>query len=156
MVLNIGDTVAVISEVGLGIGEGKKPEDFLHDPNASSDDSEEESEDESSGDDINERGAPTRGPPFRDPPHPVDDDEEWSSDDIEEWSSDDIEAVSKACPVCSGGLTVSENRIIPYPEANGASCGQMLEFAAAGVLRELCNEMMLAEAICCPPPAATY
>ena len=32
--MNIGDTVSVISEVGLGIGEGKKPEDFLYDPNA--------------------------------------------------------------------------------------------------------------------------
>lgn len=32
MVVNIGDTVSVISEVGLGIGEGKKTEDFLKDP----------------------------------------------------------------------------------------------------------------------------
>eukprot|EP00581_Thalassiosira_minuscula_P008321 CAMPEP_0183703902 /NCGR_PEP_ID=MMETSP0737-20130205/1453_1 /TAXON_ID=385413 /ORGANISM="Thalassiosira miniscula, Strain CCMP1093" /LENGTH=453 /DNA_ID=CAMNT_0025930705 /DNA_START=18 /DNA_END=1379 /DNA_ORIENTATION=- len=32
MVVNIGDTVSVISEVGHGIGEGKKPEEFLHDP----------------------------------------------------------------------------------------------------------------------------
>ena len=114
MVVNIGDTVSVISEVGLGIGEGKKPEDFLHDPNASSDDSEDESEDES------------------------EDDEEWSSDD-------------EACSVCSRGLTVNENRIIPYPEANGASCAQMLQFAAAGVQREVCDQMKVAEAICCPP-----
>ena len=40
MVVNIGDTVSVISEVGLEIGEGKKPEDFTFDPHASSDDSE--------------------------------------------------------------------------------------------------------------------
>jgi len=40
MVVNIGDTVSVISEVGLGIGEGKKPEDFLFDPDESSDDGE--------------------------------------------------------------------------------------------------------------------
>jgi hypothetical protein len=33
MVVNIGDTVSVVSEVGLGMGEGKKPEDFLYDPN---------------------------------------------------------------------------------------------------------------------------
>ena len=46
MVVNIGDTVSVISEVGLGIGEGKKPEDFLYDPDASSDDEEEEDEEE--------------------------------------------------------------------------------------------------------------
>ena len=45
MVVNIGDTVSVISEVGLEKGEGKKPEDFLYDPKESSDDSEEWSED---------------------------------------------------------------------------------------------------------------
>jgi hypothetical protein len=38
MVVNIGDTVSVVSEVGLGIGEGKSPEDFLYDPDESSDD----------------------------------------------------------------------------------------------------------------------
>lgn len=42
MVVNIGDTVSVISEVGLGIGEGKKPEDFLYDPRESSDDGSED------------------------------------------------------------------------------------------------------------------
>ena len=47
MVVNIGDTVSVISEVGLGIGDGKKPEDFLFDPDESSDDSEDWSEDDS-------------------------------------------------------------------------------------------------------------
>ena len=31
-VVNIGDTVSVISEKGLGIGEGKKAEDFIYDP----------------------------------------------------------------------------------------------------------------------------
>ena len=47
MVVNIGDTVSVISEIGLGIGEGKKPEDFLYDPmESSSDDEEEWSDDE--------------------------------------------------------------------------------------------------------------
>merc|ERR1711957_1038135 len=44
MVVNIGDTVSVISEVGLEKGEGKKPEDFMFDPNAR------EQEDESSDD----------------------------------------------------------------------------------------------------------
>lgn len=34
MVVNIGDTVSVVSEVGLGIGEGKRPADFLYDPDA--------------------------------------------------------------------------------------------------------------------------
>lgn len=40
MVVNIGDTVSVVSEVGLGIGEGKKPEDFLYDPNGNASDEE--------------------------------------------------------------------------------------------------------------------
>jgi len=65
MVVNIGDTVSVISEVGLGIGEGKKPDDFLHDPDESSDDEEEYwSEDEMRG--------------------------EWSED--EEWFGEDYES----------------------------------------------------------------
>eukprot|EP00804_Cyclotella_cryptica_P020020 CCRYP_007896-RC/>CCRYP_007896-RC protein AED:0.39 eAED:0.39 QI:341/1/1/1/1/1/3/411/445 len=45
MVLNIGDTVAIISEIGLAAGEGKKEEDFMYDPDESSDDEEEEEED---------------------------------------------------------------------------------------------------------------
>ena len=45
MVVNIGDTVSVISEVGLDMGTGKKPEDFLYDPHADSDD-----DDDGSGD----------------------------------------------------------------------------------------------------------
>jgi hypothetical protein len=70
--VNIGDTVSVISEVGLGIGEGKKPEDFLIDPDAkklkneSMDKSEDDSEDDIDDDDDNI------------------DDQEWSSDDSEE------------------------------------------------------------------------
>lgn len=47
MVVNIGDTVSVISEVGLEKGEGKKPEDFEYDPKESSDDSEDWSSDDS-------------------------------------------------------------------------------------------------------------
>mmetsp|Transcript_25979 Transcript_25979/g.55874 ORF Transcript_25979/g.55874 Transcript_25979/m.55874 type:complete len:215 (-) Transcript_25979:93-737(-) len=47
MVVNIGDTVSVISEVGLEKGEGKKPEDFLFDPAESSDDSGDWSSDDS-------------------------------------------------------------------------------------------------------------
>jgi hypothetical protein len=38
MVMNIGDTMSVVSEVDLRIGEGKRPEDFLYDPGESSDD----------------------------------------------------------------------------------------------------------------------
>jgi len=90
MVVNIGDTVSVISEVGLDKGEGKKPEDFLYDPHASSDD-----EDEGSGDDDHgggkgpaKRGRGRRGPPSggrgRGPPPPSED----SSDDDYEDSED--------------------------------------------------------------------
>ena len=47
MVVNIGDTVSVVSEVGLDKGEGKTPDEFLYDPfEDSSDDSEDESDDE--------------------------------------------------------------------------------------------------------------
>jgi hypothetical protein len=45
-VTNIGDTVSIISEIGLAAGEGKKEEDFQYDPDESSDDEEEWSEDE--------------------------------------------------------------------------------------------------------------
>lgn len=38
MVVNIGDTVSVVSEVGLGMGEGRKPEDFTYDPFEGDDD----------------------------------------------------------------------------------------------------------------------
>ena len=65
--------MSVISEVGLGIGEGKKPEDFLFDPDAKKEKNESmgESEDDSEDD--------------------IDDDD----DDIDnqEWSSDDSEDV---------------------------------------------------------------
>ena len=44
MIVNLGDTVSVISEVGLGIGEGKKPEDFLFDPEEEESSSEDEEE----------------------------------------------------------------------------------------------------------------
>lgn len=57
MVVNIGDTVSVVSEVGLDRGMGKKPEDFEYDPHApssdddSSDDSDDSSDDDSEDDD---------------------------------------------------------------------------------------------------------
>eukprot|EP00579_Thalassiosira_antarctica_P000628 CAMPEP_0201867376 /NCGR_PEP_ID=MMETSP0902-20130614/1622_1 /ASSEMBLY_ACC=CAM_ASM_000551 /TAXON_ID=420261 /ORGANISM="Thalassiosira antarctica, Strain CCMP982" /LENGTH=394 /DNA_ID=CAMNT_0048392519 /DNA_START=49 /DNA_END=1233 /DNA_ORIENTATION=+ len=71
MVVNIGDTVSVISEVGLEKGEGKKPEDFEYDPDESSDDS----EDWSSDDDSEDDGPP---PGWIGPPNG------WSSDDSED------------------------------------------------------------------------
>ena len=101
MVVNIGDTVSVISEVGLDKGEGKKPEDFLYDPHASSDD-----EDEGSGDDDYygggkgpvRRGRERRGPPSggrgRGPPPPPEDssdDEYEDSEDSYDDSEDDEE-----------------------------------------------------------------
>lgn len=51
MVVNIGDTVSVISEVGLDMGTGKKPEDFLYDPHADSDDDDDDGSGDGSEDD---------------------------------------------------------------------------------------------------------
>jgi hypothetical protein len=50
-----------------------------------------------------------------------------------------------------GRLTVSASHIIPYPEAGGASRVELLEYVSHSVPLKTCNEMMLAEAICCPP-----
>lgn len=63
-VTNIGDTVAIISEIGLAAGEGKKPEDFEYDPDEESSDDEWESEDES--EDPRQKGR--RGGGYRGPP----------------------------------------------------------------------------------------
>ncbi|KAL3792831.1 hypothetical protein ACHAW5_003717 [Stephanodiscus triporus] len=97
MVVNIGDTVSVISEVGLDKGEGKKPEDFLYDPHASSDDSEDESEEGGGKGPVGRRGPPPgrgRRPPARGRPSPPsedsgDDDSEDSEDEYDD--SDDVE-----------------------------------------------------------------
>jgi len=60
-VINIGDTVSVISEVGHVKGEGKTAEDFAYDPYESSSDDEEEEEDET---DLSvEEKIRRRGPP---------------------------------------------------------------------------------------------
>ena len=116
MVVNIGDTVPVVSEVGLGIGEGKKPEDLLYDPGFSSDD----------------------------------DSEDWSED----WSEDDNGedgGRKGSCSVCSGGLTVHNGMIIPHEEAEGASFGEMMEFALDhSDSSRVCSEMKQAEEVCCP------
>jgi len=114
MVVNIGDTVSVISEVGLERGDGKKPEDFAYDPLESSDDDESGDRSGDWSEDESEDGPPPRwngrgpppgwsedsedGPPpgwnGRGPPH------DWSGgygDDGPrppgwyEWSSDDSE-----------------------------------------------------------------
>ena len=57
---------------------------------------------------------------------------------------------TKPCPVCVDGLTVDPTTIIPYPEANGASCAHLMKFATAGVTKAVCNSMFQAETICCP------
>lgn len=57
---------------------------------------------------------------------------------------------AKPCPVCLNGLTVDPTMIIPYPEANGASCAHLMKFATAGVTQAVCNSMFQAETICCP------
>jgi len=82
-------------------------------------------------------------------------DEDEGGDDgggkhIEEIPSD--ADATPPCPVCPDGLTAPASRIIPYPEAGGASCAELLEYASRGVRRNTCEEMMLAEAICPPPP----
>jgi len=59
-VINIGDTVSVISEVGHVKGEGKAEEDFAYDPYESSDDDEEDHNEEglSTEEKIRRRGPP--------------------------------------------------------------------------------------------------
>jgi hypothetical protein len=93
-VTNIGDTVSIISEIGLAAGEGKKAEDFEYDPDDSSDD--EESEDYS--EDPRQRGRGNvggyRGPRgrsggYRGPPpgyfeNEMEEEEEEDSEDYEE------------------------------------------------------------------------
>ena len=51
MIVNIGDTVSVVSEVGLDRGKGKKPEDFEYDPHAPSSDDDSSDDDDDSEDD---------------------------------------------------------------------------------------------------------
>lgn len=57
---------------------------------------------------------------------------------------------TKPCPICTNGVTVDPTTIIPYPEANGASCAHLMKFATAGVTQAVCNSMFQAEAVCCP------
>jgi S-DNA-T family DNA segregation ATPase FtsK/SpoIIIE len=52
---------------------------------------------------------------------------------------------------------VSGSTVIPRPEAGGITCERLLVLAAGGatggVSRDVCDEMLLAEEDCCPPPA---
>jgi hypothetical protein len=43
-------------------------------------------------------------------------------------------------------------RIIPYPNAGGANCTELLEYTSHSIWQKTCKEMMLVEAIFCPPP----
>ncbi|KAL3817728.1 hypothetical protein ACHAXA_002488 [Cyclostephanos tholiformis] len=85
MVVNIGDTVSVISEQGLDKGEGKRPEEFLDDPPHPSSDWRDESSDDSDDD-----GPPLPRRNRRENESSIDDDygpspsEDDSSDDSEE------------------------------------------------------------------------
>ena len=101
-VVNIGDTVSIISEIGLAAGEGKKEEDFLFDPDESSDDEEEwEEEDEYEANPGYQYGyrerrpVGYRGPPpgYEQPSHymepPPGYEEEYSEDWDEEEDSED-------------------------------------------------------------------
>ncbi|KAL7467087.1 hypothetical protein ACHAXS_007352 [Conticribra weissflogii] len=74
MVVNIGDTVAIISEIGLGGGEGRKAEDFL--------DSEDDSEDWESEDEEDEYNEDEEEYYYGDE---SEDEEEWYEDEEEEW-----------------------------------------------------------------------
>ena len=59
------------------------------------------------------------------------------------------------CSVCPGGLTVDADTVIPFEEANGAKCGQMINFSQnPNLSEEDCAEMKAAEAICCPVDGA--
>ena len=93
MVVNIGDTISVISEVGLGMGEGKKPEDFLFDPDESSDDG---SSDDWEGSEDSEEGSGSGDYWSGDEDYP--EGEYWSEDDPDElpddfWSDDVLESI---------------------------------------------------------------
>jgi hypothetical protein len=97
MVVNIGDTVSVISEQGLDKGEGKRPEDFLDDPPHPSSDWREENE---SSDDSDDDVPPPRRRDRREnlysndndhgPPPSEDDSSDDSEDSEDEWGSEDI------------------------------------------------------------------
>jgi hypothetical protein len=49
------------------------------------------------------------------------------------------------------GVTVLALRIIPYPKAGGASCTELLEYVSHRIWQKTCMEVMLVEAIWCPP-----
>ncbi len=86
MVVNIGDTVSVISEQGLDKGEGKRPEDFLDDPPHPSSDWREENE---SSDDSDDDVPPPRRRDWRE--NPYSDDNDYGPPPSEDDSSDDFE-----------------------------------------------------------------
>lgn len=141
-VTNIGDTVSIISEIGLAAGEGKKEEDFEYDPDESSDDEEEWSEDEDyeqhPGHAYGYREGGRRGRPsqrtggYRGPPpgydaptvaFDSDDEDEYDSEDYyyeeedyeEEESSDDEEINEDLYPnLKRSGRFVMMNQ--PYTE----------------------------------------
>jgi hypothetical protein len=62
---------------------------------------------------------------------------------------------STACSLCANGLTVSENTVIPYAEANGSTCAETLAYAQNIVASsDICTTMKNAEAVCCPEPSS--
>ncbi|KAL7547306.1 hypothetical protein ACHAWF_013001, partial [Thalassiosira exigua] len=81
----------------------------------------------------------------------ADEDKDPDDEDPETPPSDD----DGACVVCASGLTVSGDTTIPYEEANGISCEQMLRFAGRTDADDgACEEMQRAEAVCCPAGGA--
>lgn len=56
-----------------------------------------------------------------------------------------------SCSICANGLTVSDNTVIPFAEANGSTCAETLALAL-NILDSstMCTAMKDAESICCP------
>ena len=61
------------------------------------------------------------------------------------------------CSVCPGGLSVAPETAIPYAEANGVKCGQLVNELAPkkAATSNACTQMMDAKAICCPEALVT-
>lgn len=66
----------------------------------------------------------------------------------------DPEQNESTCSVCPDGLGVPDDTVIPYKEANGASCKEMLGYSRNyDETSDECSQMKDAEAVCCPADA---
>ena len=59
--------------------------------------------------------------------------------------------VTNPCSVCTDGLVLDEDFVIPFPQAEGATCGELVEYAqfVEGGSEE-CSSIQLVEFMCCP------